>query len=133
MFDYQFRRRHDFPPPKRTPSRQLLVQSTPFIITPPSTNQFRRRLDVPHRKGPPLWQQINIYYQCGGFVVDHKNIDVFKQYVSFRHAYSIGGYPVTRACRSDHEGGSLIKGGSRVGGPNRRLPLINGPPNEGHL
>ena len=53
------------------------------------TNQFRRRLDVPPRKGLPLWQQINIYYQFGGFVVDHKCIDVLTQYISFRHAYSI--------------------------------------------
>ena len=53
--------------------------------------QFRRRLDFPpHKRPPPLGQQIKRYYQFGGFVVDRKNIYLLTK-SSFRNAIGIGG------------------------------------------
>ena len=49
---------------------------------------------------------------------------------SFRNAIGIG----ERAFRCDYEGGVFYEGGVNDGGTQPTItPLINGPPNEGHL
>ena len=76
---------------------------------------------------------IDLYYQIGGFVVDRKNIDVLTKYIrkasEMRLAYG------ARAFRCDYEGkGVFYEGGVKDGGTQPTItPLINGPPNEGHL
>ena len=95
-FNYQFRRRHDYPPHKL----RCLVRSTPLIITPPLINKqtlggklcFTINLD-----GGTITPLIKQQKRClvkpprilknGGFVFDRRSIDVLTK--SIRKASEI--------------------------------------------
>ena len=69
-----------------------------------------------------------------GFVVDHKRIDALTQYIRTTSKMPLT-YVGARAFRCDYEGCCFFyEGGVRDGRTQPTItPLINGPPNEGHL